>query len=69
VSQRWEPICSDCWYLIVGQNDYYPMHTGFDTCASCGEDALIVNVHPEIVREARDELHARDVRSREQAPA
>lgn len=58
VNQRWAPLCSDCWYLAC-PHDYFPDHTGYDECASCGQEALIVNVHPEVAREAKAERIAR----------
>jgi hypothetical protein len=51
-SQRWQPICQDCWQAAT-PDQYWPGDTGFDTCASCGNEALILNAHPETVREAQ----------------
>jgi len=51
-SQRWQPICQDCWQAAT-PDQYWPGDTGFDTCASCGNEALILNAHPETVREAK----------------
>jgi len=55
-SQRWQPICQDCWQA-ARPTEYWPGDTGFDTCASCGNDALILNAHPETVREAKAALN------------
>ena len=51
MSQRWAPICGDCW-AVAEPDQYFPEATTYDECAACGHLCLVVNAHPEVARKA-----------------
>jgi rRNA maturation endonuclease Nob1 len=47
---RWVKVCQLCWERLR-PDQYFPDRMDFDTCGICGDEALVVNVHPSEVSE------------------